>query len=135
MLRILSSIIVSCGSKFGLNSRVHSSVYSLLKGGSIAMLMVWSGWSGWDQGIPSVSRSFTAFVFGSGGPRGVVEVLVQGSSRDLKCFFTCWTRLVCSMWLPCFWRSCFMRVNSTGLIGRLIRQMIAVDIYYQLQNL
>ena len=82
MLRILPSTMISCGD--GLNNRVQLSVYSLLKGVSIVMLMVWSGWSGWDQGITSVSRSFTAFVFGSGRRRCVVEVLAHCSGLLLE---------------------------------------------------
>ena len=40
----MSSTIVSCGGEFGLNGRVQSYVDFLLEGGSIVMLMVWSGW-------------------------------------------------------------------------------------------
>ena len=44
LLRILSSTLIPHGGGFGLNGCVHSSVYSLLRGGSIVMLMVWSGY-------------------------------------------------------------------------------------------
>ena len=50
MLCILSSTVASCGCEFGVGGRVRSSVYSLLEGGSIDILMVWvlGGHLCWD---------------------------------------------------------------------------------------